>query len=69
MKSDVKFAVDSVQVNTLLLSHDVGYDCMCYKHWEFLMGGSIDEIWNNLPGTELHSVRTTYSNNLGAFFF
>jgi len=42
MKSVVKFAVDSVQVNTLLLSHDVGYDYVCYKHWEFLMGGSID---------------------------
>ena len=44
MKSDVKFAVVSVQVNTLLLSHDVGYDYVCYKHWVFLMGGSVDEI-------------------------
>jgi len=42
MKNDVKFAVVSVQVITLLLSHDVGYDYVYYKRWAFLMGGSID---------------------------
>jgi hypothetical protein len=32
VNGDVKFAVDSVQVNTLLLSSDVGYEFVCYKH-------------------------------------
>lgn len=69
MNSDVTFAVVSVQVNTLLLSRNVGYEFVCYKHCLFLMGGSIDWIWSNLPGTEQHSVRTMYSNNWDAYFF
>jgi hypothetical protein len=42
VNSDVKFAVVSFQVHTLLLSRDVGYEFVCYKHWVFLMGGSMD---------------------------